>query len=77
MNQINPVHVSSHSFKIHFNIILPSTPTSSKCSLSFGFLHQNPASTFPLHKKKEIYKSTVEKTSRNVTRDAVYEFLQS
>jgi len=35
-------------FKIHFNIILPSMPWSSKWSLSFRFLHQNPL-LFPIH----------------------------
>jgi hypothetical protein len=31
--------------KMHYNIILPSTPRSSECSLSFRFHHRNPAST--------------------------------
>ena len=42
LNQMNPAHSSTtHVLKIHFNIILPSVPTSSKWSLSFGFPHQN------------------------------------
>jgi hypothetical protein len=42
LSQSNPVHASSsHIFKIRFNIILPSMPTSSKWSPSFGPSHRN------------------------------------
>jgi len=43
----------SYVFKIHFNITLPSTPTSYEESLSFYFSHQNLLCTaLPLHVTK-------------------------
>jgi len=43
LSQINPLPtLQSNLFKIHFNIILPSMPKSSKWYLSFRFPHQNP-----------------------------------
>ena len=44
MSQANHVHaLPINCLKIHFNITLPTTPRSSKWSLSFGFPHQNRA----------------------------------
>jgi len=41
MSQTDPIHaLPSCSFKIHVNIFLPSTPTTSQWSLSFRFSHQ-------------------------------------
>ena len=41
LTQVDPVHnPTSHFLKIHFNIIFPYTPGSSKWSLSFSFPHQ-------------------------------------
>ena len=42
LSKIYPVHVlTSHFLKIHFNIILPSTPGSCKWSLPLRFPQQN------------------------------------
>ena len=48
LSQLEPVYTpTSHFPKIHHNIILPSKPGSSKWSLSFRFLHQNPVYVSP------------------------------
>ena len=49
LSQIKPDHASpSHCLRIVFNIILPSTPRSSKWWLSLRYPHQNPVCTSPV-----------------------------
>jgi len=51
LSQIDPAHAPTSKFlRIHVNIILPSTPGSSKWSLSFRFPHQNLVYISPLYK---------------------------
>ena len=48
LSHLDPVHtLSSHCWKTHLNIILPSTPRSYKQSISLRFPHQNPVCTSP------------------------------
>jgi len=49
LSQLHPVHAPTSLFlMIYLNIILPSKPGSSKCSLSFRFPHQNRIYASPL-----------------------------
>ena len=49
LSQLDPVQAPIKHFpKFHINIILPSTPGSSQCSLSRSFSYRNSAHTSPL-----------------------------
>ena len=55
-SQINPVHdLAFYVLKIHFKIILPSTPTSSNLSLFFRFPNQNVACLSFLRHGRHIF----------------------
>jgi len=47
LNQFNPGQPQNSFLKINFNIIIPSTPGSSKLTPSVRFPHQNPVYTSP------------------------------
>jgi hypothetical protein len=48
LSRLDPVQdFTSHFLKIHLNIIFPSTPGSSRWTLSLRFPHQNPVYTSP------------------------------
>ena len=50
LSKLDPVQTpTSHFLKVHLYIILPSTPESSKWSVSFRFPHRNPAYYPPVH----------------------------
>jgi hypothetical protein len=51
LGQINPSDATpTYFFKRHFNIIFPTTPSSSKCLFSYRFPHQNLSrSSVPFH----------------------------
>ena len=49
------VHAPSHFLMIHFNIILSSTPSSSKWSLTLRVPRQIPVCTSPLHHTSYIH----------------------
>ena len=56
-SQPNPVHVTSRFLDIHFNIILPSTSTFSKWSLSLSVTHRNTVSTSPVALTNQMLRS--------------------
>jgi hypothetical protein len=47
-SSIQSILPTSHFLQIHFNIVFPSKPSSSKCSLSLRFPNQNPVYASPL-----------------------------
>jgi len=63
LSQLDPVHTPTpHFLKIHHNIIFPSTPGSSKWTLSISFPHQIPVYASSLHDTR--YMSRPSRSSR-------------
>jgi hypothetical protein len=59
LSQLDQVHTPTTYFpKVHFNIIFPSTPGSSKLSLFLRFFHQNPLYIFYLHHTRYMPRPT-------------------
>ena len=72
LSKIDRVHApSSHFSKIYFNIILSSTPKSSKCSPFLRFPDQNPVCTSfrPLHATCPPYLSRLDLITRMILRE--------
>ena len=75
LSQIDPVHTPTPYFlKIHFNIILPSTPGSPKWSLSLRFPHQNPVYASPLPHTRYMPRPSLDLITRT-TLGEEYRFL--
>ena len=56
--QLDPVHTpTSYFLKIHLNIILSSSPESSKCCISLRFPHQTPVYASPLPHRRYMPRS--------------------
>ena len=66
LSQLDPVHTpTSHFLKIHPNIILPSTPGSSKWYFPLSFSHKIPLYAYPIPHKRYMPRQSL--SSRFIT----------